>query len=212
MKKSIYAFFILILLIFILTGCQSKTQNNEQTNSSEENTSNSNTENTDNNLSNNTSSQQIVKEEISSFKTKLIADYSDKDRDSNIELACSTLDGTVINSNETFSFWDTIGNPTKDKGYKKAKAFDSDGDLIEAYGGGLCQVSTTLYNAILKLDDFDVTERHPHSNDVPYIKDGKDASVSYSSSDLKFKNKSDYSIEIKADVVDDNVEIKILKF
>ena len=216
MKRFICFTFLFLIIITTLYGCQNDSNNNDSDNENSANinsTNETNTslENNSINLNTNILNNEVKKEEISSFSTKLLKDYSDKDRDSNIKLACSTLDGTIVNSKETFSFWDTIGNPTEDKGYKEAKAFDSDGDIIEAYGGGLCQISTTLYNAVLDLDDFEIVERHPHSNDVPYIKEGKDAAVSYSSSDLKFRNNSDYDIEIEAEVENNKINIRILK-
>ena len=66
------------------------------------------------------------------------------------------------------------------------------------FGGGNCQVSSTLYNAVLEVPSLKVTERHEHSNDVPYVKDGKDAAVAYGSYDFKFRNNSNNSIKILA--------------
>ena len=83
--------------------------------------------------------------------------------------------------------------------------------MIEALGGGLCQVSTTLYNAVLKVPELKVTERHPHSNKVPYIKSGKDAAVSFGAQDFKFINNTGNTIKIKASNTKNNVTIKILK-
>ena len=148
-------------------------------------------------------------EEISHFSTKLPKDT--KARYSNIELACKTLNNAVIKSNDTFSLWNVLGCPTKEKGYKKAKAFTSDGEIKKSYGGGICQVSTTIYNAVLDLKGIKILERHEHSRDVVYIKDGKDAAVSYNSADLKFKNELDYDIRLKAEVEDNKVKIKIEK-
>lgn len=65
------------------------------------------------------------------------------------------------------------------------------------FGGGNCQVSSTLYNAVLAAPNLAVTERHAHSNHVPYVKKGKDAAVAYGSYDLKFKNNSGNDIKIK---------------
>lgn len=65
------------------------------------------------------------------------------------------------------------------------------------FGGGNCQVSSTLYNAVLATPDLKVTERHAHSNNVPYVKKGKDAAVAYGSYDFKFKNNSANDIKIK---------------
>lgn len=146
---------------------------------------------------------------ISDYSTKLPKDT--KARYSNIELACDTLNDSIVKSGDTFSLWNTLGCPTKEKGYQKAKAFTSDGKVIKSYGGGICQVSTTIYNAILDIDGIEVTERHEHSRDVVYIKDGKDAAVSYKSADLKFKNNLDYDIKIKANIENNKVVIKIEK-
>lgn len=169
-----------------------------------------------NNISNNEistssdkSSDKNDTETIAKFSTKLPNDT--KERYSNIKLACKTLDGTIVKSGDTFSLWNTLGCPTKEKGYKKAKAFTSDGEIKQSYGGGICQVSTTIYNALLKIDEIKITERHEHSRDVVYIKDGKDAAVSYKSADLKFKNNADYDIKLKASVKNNKVIIKIEK-
>ena len=169
-----------------------------------------------NNISNNEistssdkSSDKNDTETIAKFSTKLPNDT--KERYSNIKLACKTLDGTIVKSGDTFSLWNTLGCPTKEKGYKKAKAFTSDGEIKQSYGGGICQVSTSIYNALLKIDEIKITERHEHSRDVVYIKDGKDAAVSYKSADLKFKNNADYDIKLKASVKNNKVIIKIEK-
>ena len=148
-------------------------------------------------------------ENISDFSTKLPKDT--KARYSNIDLACETLNNTIVKSGEIFSLWNTLGCPTKEKGYKKAKAFTSGGKIKYSYGGGICQVSTTIYNAILKLDGIKILERHEHSRDVIYIKDGKDAAVSYKTADLRFKNNLEYDIRLKADVKNNKVVIEIEK-
>ena len=158
---------------------------------------------------NNEDIKDDVEEQISEFTTKLPNDT--EARDDNIKLACSILNGTVIKSGETFSLWDVLGCPTKEKGYEKAKTFTSDGEVTQSYGGGICQLSTTIYNAVLKANGLEITERHEHSRDVPYIEDGKDAAVSYGNSDLKFKNTLDYDVRIDAKVEDRKVRIKLIK-
>ena len=139
--------------------------------------------NTDNNEENSTQENEDSKKnepkketEIASFTTKIYT--KDSGRQNNLTLACSTLNDTTVENGKTFSFSKTVGRATSSKGYKKADVFRN-GDVIEALGGGLCQVSTTLYNAVLKIPELKVTERHPHSNKVPYIKSGKDAAVSF---------------------------------
>ena len=146
---------------------------------------------------------------LAKFSTRLPHDT--KARYSNIDLACDTLSGTVVKSGDTFSLWDTLGCPTKQKGYRLAKAFTSDGKVKKSYGGGICQVSTTIYNALLKVKGLKIIERHEHSRDVVYIQDGKDAAVSYKTADLKFKNTLDYDVKLLAAVKNNRVVITIKK-
>ena len=77
------------------------------------------------------------------------------------------------------------------------------------FGGGNCQVSSTLYNAVLAVPSLKVTERHEHSNDVPYVAEGKDAAVAYGSYDFKFVNNTENDIKIKASTDSNNVTISI---
>jgi len=96
-------------------------------------------------------------------------------------------------------------------GYQEADIFDKEGNKIKGLGGGNCQVSTTLYNAVLKTENLEVTERHEHSNSVPYIEEGRDAAVAYGSCDFKFKNNSGYDIKIYAEALEDSVNIRITR-
>lgn len=123
--------------------------------------------------------------EIASFSTKIYT--KDSERQNNVSITCSKLNDTIVENGKTFSFCNTVGKATSSEGYQKADVF-KDGEKIKALGGGNCQVSTTLYNAVLKIPELKVTERHAHSNSVPYIKEGKDAAVSYGTYDLKFVN------------------------
>lgn len=84
------------------------------------------------------------------------------------------------------------------------------GNKTKGLGGGNCQVSTTLYNAVLNVPSLQVTERHPHSNKVPYIQSGKDAAVAFGSYDFKFVNNSGYRIKILASTSGADVTIKII--
>lgn len=165
-------------------------------------------ENIPNNLNEQTTEEKN-EEELSEFSTKLPKDT--KERYSNIELACDTLNGTIIKAGDTFSLWNELGCPTEKKGYRKAKAFTPDGGVKKSYGGGICQVSTTIYNAVLEVEGLEVKERHEHSRDVVYIKDGKDAAVSYKSADLKFKNTLDYDVKLEAKVENNKVKIKLIR-
>lgn len=178
--------------------------NNNDDSQNESKDGDDNIENSDEKEKNNPSKET----EIASFTTKIYT--KDSGRQNNLSIACSTLNDTTVENGKTFSFSKTVGKATSGKGYKKADVFRN-GDVIEALGGGLCQVSTTLYNAVLKVPELKVTERHPHSNKVPYIKSGKDAAVSYSAQDFKFVNNTGNTIKIKASNTKNNVTVKILK-
>jgi len=197
-KKYVFLIFLVIASIigfmYFFTRNNTTTQpkyNAERTSQNITNETNT-TENVINEISNNTANNeenQIQKKdeenkknepkketEIASFTTKIYT--KDSGRQNNLTIACSTLNNTTVENDKTFSFSKTVGRATSSKGYKKADVFRN-GDVVEALGGGLCQVSTTLYNAVLKIPELKVTERHPHSNKVPYIKSGKDAAVSF---------------------------------
>ena len=82
---------------------------------------------------------------------------------------------------------------------------------IKGYGGGNCQVSSTLYNAVLKVPSLKVVERHEHSNKVPYVAENKDAAVAYGSVDFKFKNENDYPIKILVQASKKYVVVTLVK-
>lgn len=149
-----------------------------------------------------------VETQISDFTTKIYT--KDKERQNNISITCSTLNDTIVDNGNTFSFCGTIGKSTTSKGYQKADVY-KDGEVIEALGGGNCQVSSTLYNAVLKVEGLNVTERHSHSNSVPYVSKGKDAAVAYGSYDFKFVNNTGSQIKISASCDNSYVYIKIFK-
>ena len=103
------------------------------------------------------------------------------------------------------------GPAKPEDGYQKADTFDTDGDIYQEYGGGKCQVSSTLYNAVKDISGLEIIERHEHSNKVPYVADGQDAAVAYGSVDFKFKNSNSYSIKRIAEATNDEVIIRIVK-
>ena len=179
---------------------------------------NNNTENTnvtENNVNSNNSvhepetSSPKQEELISTFSTKVYS--NDSNRQNNIKLACDELNGTLVPNGSTFSFCKTVGQSTPEKGYKEADVFDKDGKKKKGIGGGKCQLSTTLYNAVLTVPNLVVTERHEHSNKVPYIQDGKDAAVNYGTYDLKFENHTGFDIKINASSSSTSIDINIYK-
>ena len=142
-------------------------------------------------------------EPIASFSTPLKSRANG--RRNNIEITASVLEGTVIEAGQTFSFNEVVGKPTSARGYQKADVL-VDGKTIQAIGGGNCQVSTTVYNAALQVPDFEILERHNHSQKVPYIAEGKDAAVSYGSLDLKFQNNGSQAYKLFVNVTDTEIQ------
>ena len=142
--------------------------------------------------------------DLASYTTKIYD--TETNRIHNIKLACKQLDGHIITPNEEFSFNNTMGTMGKDDGYKKSTGFDSNGNKIKMYGGGICQISSTLYNAVLATS-LKVTERHAHSRRVYYVPKNKDATVYYGGPDFKFLNTLDNNIMICAST--DGYTVKI---
>lgn len=153
-------------------------------------------------------SQPIIETELASFSTKILVE--DDNRDNNLELTASKINNHIVKDGEEFSFNDVVGNPTPEKGYEKAGIFVN-GKKAKGYGGGNCQISTTLYDAVLKVDGLKVTERHEHGKEVGYVKQGDDATVVYDELDLKFKNETGFDIKIYSDVTEEEVTVKIVK-
>lgn len=124
------------------------------------------------------------------------ASSSSGNRLNNLELACEAINGYCVGPGETFSYNEAVGQRTKARGYKIATVYQS-GEIAEDIGGGICQVSTTLWNAAMKANCENV-ERHEHSRPVSYVDRGKDATVSWGVQDMKFKNNTDSPLYIVA--------------
>jgi vancomycin resistance protein YoaR len=133
---------------------------------------------------------------------------NDSNRNTNLKLACKAINGKLIRPGETFSYNATLGERTEKKGYKPAGAYMA-GKTVETVGGGICQVSSTLYYACLKAD-LEIVERTAHGYTVSYMPYGMDATVSWGSLDYKFKNNTDYPIRIEAWVSGGQVHVKLI--
>lgn len=188
-----------------------KTATNQQNNSETTTSTNTNSNTTNTSITPQISNENKPKTEelISSFSTKIYT--KDSARQNNISITSSILNETIVANGSTFSFCNTVGQATTTRGYQEADIFDKDGNKEKGLGGGNCQVSTTLYNAVLKVPSLVVTERHEHSNKVPYIETGKDAAVAYGSYDLKFRNDTGFDIKIKSEATSDNITINLYK-
>jgi vancomycin resistance protein YoaR len=137
-----------------------------------------------------------VKQRVSVFRTTF--DPSNWTRTNNLKKAVKTIDGTVLTPGQVFSFNQIVGKRTIENGYQEAGIYVN-GQVKTGLGGGICQVSTTLYNAAL-LFDLEILERHHHSLTVPYVPLSRDAAVSWGSKDLKFINNTSYNIFIHSEV------------
>ena len=126
----------------------------------------------------------------------------------NLTVAVSRIDGVVLQPGQVFSFVKTVGPWTADMGYMKAPV-SYDGELIRSWGGGVCQTSTTLYNAAL-LAGLDIIERHKHHWPARYAPLGRDAAVAYSDIDLKFRNSLPAPVRLVGKVEGDRVSFRIL--
>lgn len=133
---------------------------------------------------------------------------STENRKANVARAASLISGTVVRPGEVFSFNDTVGARTRDNGFYTAKEYIN-GESVDGIGGGTCQVSSTLYSAVLYAD-MGIVERLNHMMSVGYIPLGQDATVSDGGVDFKFRNTSDYPIKIGAYTNGSTITINII--
>lgn len=130
-------------------------------------------------------------------------------RAENIRLSAKAIDEKEILPGETFSYNNTVGPTTKENGYKMAHIFVK-GQKKKGYGGGVCQVSSTLYNAALAAN-LEITECHSHSKKVYYVDEDKDAATSYGGIDLKFINNKDFPIRINSYIYNDTITVALYR-
>lgn len=116
-------------------------------------------------------------------------------RSKNVSTGCSKVDGTILYPGEEFALSPTISPFTKENGYELAGAYEN-GTVVESFGGGICQVATTLYNAVIRAE-LEVTMRYNHSMQVSYVKPSMDAAIAGDYKDLHFKNNYDTPIYIE---------------
>ena len=126
---------------------------------------------------------------ISSYTTQTT---SNKNRNTNILLSCQAISGTTVMPGETFSFNAATGERTAEKGYKEATAI-SGGASRDEIGGGVCQTSSTLFNAVARAN-LEIVERSPHAWPSSYVEKGMDATVNWPGLDFKFKNNTEWPI------------------
>ena len=146
----------------------------------------------------------IYNDELSEFSTKYV---NNPNRTTNLIIASSKITGTVIMPGEKFSFNDIVGERTVAAGYKNAAIFVN-GQVEDGLAGGICQVSSTLYNAVVGAN-LKIAERHNHSKLTSYLPGGKDATVVWGLYDFQFINNRKYPIKIQMSVEGGIITAKI---
>ena len=142
---------------------------------------------------------------ISSFSTKY--DASNRNRSTNLKIAAEKINGKVLMPGEEFSFNKIVGKRTVEAGYKDAAIY-ADGGVVDGLAGGICQISSTLYNSVL-LANLQITERRNHSFTTSYAPAGRDATVVWGTTDFRFINSRSYPIKIEATVNNGIAEFKL---
>ena len=133
-------------------------------------------------------------DQLATFTTRY--DVSDVDRSTNLRIACQKINGKVVLAGDTFSYNQALGKRTEAAGYKNGKVYEA-GQVVDGIGGGICQISSTLYNTAL-LANLDIVERRNHQFVTSYVPAGRDATVVYGVTDFKFKNTRKYPVRIVA--------------
>lgn len=155
---------------------------------------------------------EYTKEEVSKCKD-LLSSYSTSyasstaARANNVKTAAEYINGTVLYPGKTFSTIKVIKDRTEENGYQPAPEYSS-GNVVEGIGGGVCQVSTTLYNAVINAE-LDIVERSPHSMVVSYVDVSRDAAISGDYKDFKFKNNTDAPIYIASSATGGTLTFRI---
>ena len=232
--------FLLILSSLILAGCENnnvtqnedqnfQNDNNSNTQSGEnakrlsyqeyvdlydinENNDVDNVENSSNNEndSTNINNASIPSNQLATYSTPLLS--KSEERVNNIKIVCDRLNNFILNPHESFSYNDELGPYGPDDGFEEATILLSNGKKAEGYGGGVCQLSSTLYNVVKDINNVEITERHHHSAPVAYVPKGQDATVSLQSNlDFKFTNNNDYAIRFKAECENNKVTVWAFK-
>ena len=149
--------------------------------------------------------EAYFREELGYCETK---HTDNENRNTNLRLACAAIDGLILQPGEEFSFNGTVGERTKEKGYMPAAAY-SGTRTVDSIGGGVCQVSSTLYNAALQAD-MEIVFRINHGYRSGYIGIGLDATVNWGGPDFQFRNNFHFPVMIKAEVSDGYVKVRLL--
>ncbi|MBR3973687.1 MAG: VanW family protein [Oscillospiraceae bacterium] len=147
----------------------------------------------------------LFRDVLASYETK---HTNNSNRNTNLTLACAAVNGYVLNPGDTFDYNKVVGKRTKEAGYKTADAY-SGGKTVQTLGGGICQVSSTIYYCTL-IADLEIVTRTAHSYTSSYMPLGMDATVSWGGPEFRFKNNTNYPIRIEAEVSGGYVKVKLI--
>lgn len=131
-----------------------------------------------------------------------------EDRNTNLNLACQAIDGMILYPGDVFSYNEALGERTSEKGYRPGASY-AGGEVVSTVGGGICQVSSSLYYAAL-LADLDIVERDCHMFAPSYIPFGMDATVNWGTIDFQFRNNTNYPIRIVANMANGCVNVQLI--
>lgn len=143
---------------------------------------------------------------ISTYTTRY--DATQKDRTTNLQIAVNKVDGIILMPGEEFSYNQALGQRTIANGYKVASIYSA-GEIVDGLGGGICQISSNLYNAAL-MADLEIVERKNHQFVPSYVTAGRDATVVYGVVDFKFTNTREYPIKIQASISSGVAKVSLL--
>lgn len=149
----------------------------------------------------------VTKDDIGLIGTYTTTTTTNAARNTNIRLACDAVNGTIIEPGEQFGYNEVVGERTEGKGYQFATAY-SNGEHVQEIGGGVCQLSSTIYNAAIA-GALQIDERTAHTFEPTYVTPGDDAAVSWGNPDFKFTNNSESAIGIKAIFENNTVTVEI---
>ena len=147
----------------------------------------------------------LFRDELATYTTNVSGSRS---RRGNIQLAGSTVNGTVLNDGDIFDYNQVVGKRTAERGFGAAATYVN-GETVDTIGGGICQVSSTIYMTAL-LSNLEITERYAHRYYPGYITKGMDATVSWGGPEFRFKNNTGYPIRIDVSYADSKLTVTIV--
>ena len=201
---------VLLLLACLLTGCGSPQETDIQRSPAPRIVSESPKETPSEEPSTEPASPQEEEQPpqpvvLSVFSTPIL--NQEENHFANLQLACQAINGMVLEPGATFSFNETVGQASVKRGYRMAPVIVN-GKTEQGEGGGVCQVSSTLFNAA-QAAGMTVLERHDHGAPVGYVEQGQDAAISYGTYDLRFRNDTQNAVTIYIWVASDRVTAQI---